>query len=74
MALTHKIYLLFLIVLLSSLSACAAVQPRDREFLADEMMNFDPDGQEVRWHLHFEEVTEGSRGGFSGSGGGCGCK
>ncbi len=74
MALTHTIRLWVLFILLLTLSACAAVQPRDREFLADEMMYFDPDPQEVSWRLHVGEVLEGSRGGFSGSGGGCGCK
>jgi len=67
---------LFLIVLalMGSMNGCAAVQPKDREFLADDMMYFDADPQEAAWHLHVEEVLEGSRGGFSGSGGGCGCK
>ncbi len=74
MKLKYRIRFLALFVLLSTLSACAAVQPRDREFLADEMMYFDVDVQEASWHLHVEEVLEGSRGGFSGSGGGCGCK
>lgn len=70
----NKLLFLTLLALMSSMSACAAVQPRDREFLADDMMYFDADPQEASWHLHVEEVLEGSRGGFSGSGGGCGCK
>jgi len=74
MALKNRFLFKVLIALFCSMTACAAVQPRDREFLADEMMYFDPDLQEVSWHQHFEEVLEGSRGGFSGSGGGCGCK
>lgn len=71
-----RIYrMLFCLILgFGGLSACAAVKPREREYLADDKMNFDPDPLVSRWHLHVEEVLEGSRGGFSGSGGGCGCR
>jgi hypothetical protein len=55
-------------------AGCAAVKPWEREYLADEVMQFDPDVLEAEWHLHVQEVLEGSRGGFSGSGGGCGCR
>ncbi len=55
-------------------AGCAAVQPWEREYLADEIMQFDPDELEASWNLHVHEVLEGGRGGFSGAGGGCGCK
>ncbi len=37
-------------------------------------MRFDSDLLETSWRLHVEEVLEGARGGYSGTGGGCGCK
>ncbi len=71
-----KVFLicLSLLFLFGGMSGCAAVKPYEREFLADETMNFDADPAEMRWHLHVREVLEGGRGGFSGNGGGCGCK
>jgi len=59
---------------LGEIMGCAAVRPWEREFLADEIMRFDPDTLEAEWHLHVREVLEGGRGGFSSGGGGCGCR
>ncbi len=56
------------------LTGCSAVKPWEREYLADDIMQFDPEMLKAEWHVHVEEVLEGSRGGFSGSGGGCGCR
>ena len=56
------------------MTGCVSVEPWEREYLADEAMQFDPDELEASWHLHVQEVLEGSRGGFSGAGGGCGCR
>lgn len=56
------------------LSGCVGVRPWEREMLADETMIFDADPIETGWHLHIQEVTEGGRGGYSGTGGGCGCR
>ena len=53
---------------------CVSVHPWEREYLADETMQFDPDELETSWYQHVNEVLEGSRGGFNGSGGGCGCR
>ncbi len=71
-----RIYLslILLALLFSGLAGCASVRPWEREYLADEAMSFDPDPLETSWHLHLEEVSEGSRGGYSGTGGGCGCR
>lgn len=67
------------IVLLSALlnvalAGCSTVKPWEREYLADEILQFDQNGLKTEWHVHVQEVQEGSRGGFSGSGGGCGCR
>lgn len=62
------------IIAFEGLVSCAAVQPWQREDLADETMQFDPDLLKAAWHLHVQEVLEGGRGGFSGAGGGCGCR
>jgi Domain of unknown function (DUF4266) len=53
---------------------CASVRPWEREYLADETMQFDPDPLKAQWNNHVREVLEGARGGFNGSGGGCGCR
>jgi len=53
---------------------CAPVRPWEREYLADETMQFDPDPLKAEWNNHVREVLEGARGGFNGSGGGCGCR
>ncbi len=61
-------------IVLGGLTGCAGVRPWEREIMADETMNFDADPLEEGWHLHIQEVREGARGGYSGSGGGCGCR
>lgn len=58
----------------AALVGCSAVKPWEREYLADEIMQFDQDALKAEWHVHVQEVLDGSRGGFSGSGGGCGCR
>ncbi len=72
----HKILLVIfgLFMTLGLMSGCMMVKPYEREYLADDTMIFDPDPLEASWHLHVREVLEGGRGGFSGSGGGCGCR
>lgn len=49
------------------------MQPYERELLADPYMSFshDPIRQNFRRHVH--ETREGAKGGYSGTGGGCGC-
>ncbi|MFQ5579471.1 MAG: DUF4266 domain-containing protein [Nitrospiria bacterium] len=72
----RKTFIFFLacFTLLGGLSGCAGVKPWERGILADETMNFDPDPLSTGWQLHIREVREGSRGGYSGTGGGCGCR
>jgi hypothetical protein len=69
-----SIKLFLLICVLECGAGCATVQPWEREYLADEIMRFDPDTLESEWHYHGQEVLEGGRGGFSSAGGGCGCR
>ncbi|MDQ3001626.1 MAG: DUF4266 domain-containing protein [Fibrobacterota bacterium] len=64
--------------LLSSLggaafTGCAMVQQKDREFLSDPIMQRTPDAMGSGMEGHNLPRREGSSGGSSGSGGGCGC-
>ena len=58
---------------LMGLSACAMVKQKDREYLADPIMQRVPDPQGARMESHNLPRREGSAGGSAGSGGGCGC-
>jgi len=55
------------------LSGCAMVHQKDREFLADPVMNRAPDKLEGSLDGDNFPRREGSTGGSSGAGGGCGC-
>jgi len=55
------------------LSGCALVHQKDREFLADPVMNRAPDKLEGSLDGDNFPRREGSTGGSSGAGGGCGC-
>jgi hypothetical protein len=61
--------------LLVGLSACGrqAVRATEKEFLADRIMVFDSNGQEVAAEEHVLTNREGSAGGRGTGGGGCGC-
>jgi hypothetical protein len=65
-----------LLVLLLSLlvGACGrnAVRATEKQFLADQIMIFDENGQEIAADEHVLNNREGSAGGHGG-GGGCGC-
>lgn len=65
--------ILFLMTATVMLSGCAAVKPYEREKLADPVM--DPGGQFTKQTLEqkFFSTREGSIGGPTGIGGGCGC-
>lgn len=52
---------------------CANVKQKDREFLSDPIMQRTPDPQGSGMESHNLPRREGSSGGSSGSGGGCGC-
>ena len=58
---------------LAGLSGCATVKQKDREYLADPIMQRTPDPQGAGMEAHNLPRREGSAGGSSGSGGGCGC-
>lgn len=54
-------------------SGCARVQQKDREYLSDPIMQRIPDPLGSSLESHNLPRREGSTGGSSGSGGGCGC-
>ncbi len=62
-----------LTIVILMLSACASVKPYEREKLADPIM--DPGTAFSKQSLEdkFYSTREGSMGGASGIGGGCGC-
>lgn len=55
------------------LGGCAFVPQREREFLSDRIMQRQDDALESAIESHDLPRREGSVGGSSGSGGGCGC-
>ncbi|MET0594012.1 MAG: DUF4266 domain-containing protein [Polyangiaceae bacterium] len=61
-------------VLLGVLSGgCVTVRPEQRAILADPVMQFQGDPREAAQRQHVLEKREGSFGGTSVQGGGCGC-
>jgi hypothetical protein len=54
-------------------SGCATVRPEQRAVLADPTMQFDNDPGDGAARDHVLENREGSSGGSSVKGGGCGC-
>jgi hypothetical protein len=52
---------------------CARVHQKDREFLSDPVMQRRENALESALESHDFPRREGSTGGSSGSGGGCGC-
>jgi len=58
-----------------ALAGCGrhAVRASEKEFLADQVMVFDYDGQEAAADEHVLSNREGSAGGRGTAGGGCGC-
>ena len=65
------------VVILAALalaSGCArAVLPSEKAYLADPIMQFDPDGLEASADAHVLSNREGAAGGNGTAGGGCGC-
>ena len=49
------------------------MKPLEKEYLADKIMQFDADKEELTWELHAFPSREGAAGGYGGPGGGCGC-
>ena len=52
---------------------CAFVPQKDREYLSDPIMQRHDDAMEATLESHDFPRREGSTGGSSGAGGGCGC-
>lgn len=65
--------LILMLVALGCVIGCATVRPYEREFLADRIMSFEANKEEVVMERHFIETREGSMGGYGGAGGGCAC-
>lgn len=64
-----------LAVLAVGAAACGknAVRASEKEFLADQVMIFDSNGQEAGADEHILSNREGATGGRGTAGGGCGC-
>jgi hypothetical protein len=58
---------------LLALASCVTVRPEQRAVMADPTMQFDHDPGDVAAREHVLENREGSSGGNSVKGGGCGC-
>lgn len=56
-----------------SVAGCATVRPEQRQVLADPVMQFNAEAGEREALDHILENREGSFGGGSVKGGGCGC-
>jgi hypothetical protein len=65
--------LLWLIVVVSLTSGCAAVKPWDRGRVAKRCMQLEPEPLSLLVQQHVYQYREGSAGGYGGLGGGCGC-
>jgi hypothetical protein len=65
--------LTFVFAMLYMLSACAVVQPWEREHLSDPIMMFDDNPIEKGVLEHHLNRREGSDGGTGSQSGGCGC-
>ena len=61
------------VLLLLGVASCVTVRPEQRAVLADPTMQFDDDPGDGAARDHVLENREGSTGGSSVKGGGCGC-
>ena len=59
--------------LLLLLNGCTVVKQWQREHLSDPTMQLDEDSEAQEMEQHLLERREGSSGGHTASGGGCGC-
>lgn len=66
-------HVLALFALTLALSACKTVRPEDKELLADPAMTYGSGGEAQAQEDHVVSNREGSMGGGTSSGGGCGC-
>jgi hypothetical protein len=58
---------------LVTLIGCAGVEPYEREYLADPIMNID-DGPQGAYEQHMHRALEAGLAGQPAPGGGCGCE
>ncbi len=72
MSVAH-VRLLAVILLLLGVSACAAVQPWERDTLAKPHMALTPNPGQTAMRTHMEVSREAASGGNGANGGGCGC-
>ncbi|MBK7582254.1 MAG: DUF4266 domain-containing protein [Myxococcales bacterium] len=70
---TRAVLTVVLTSMLITLGACATVRPEQRSILADPVMQFEADSPKEAQLQHVLENREGSIGGGSVKGGGCGC-
>lgn len=70
---SHITSLVSLLLLIAFLSGCVQVKPWQRGYLAREDMQGDPDPLSAKMNNHVYTSKEGSTGGVSAQGGGCGC-
>ncbi len=73
MTMTKRLLTLIAALALLAIAGCATVQPWDRDLLSEKKMSLNPSPmlQAVDDHIYFSK--EGSTGGNSVGGGGCGC-
>ena len=62
-----------LLLLALSYAGCATVPPYEREYLSGQGMDMSRRIAELRFESHVHNAREGSSGGESSAGGGCGC-
>jgi hypothetical protein len=68
-----RVVLALALVACAASSACVTVRPEQRAVMADPTMRFDDDPGDGAARDHVLENREGSSGGKSVKGGGCGC-
>lgn len=68
-----KVKFIFLSLTLATLSACANVEPFEREILAQNQMQLDPNELDAAFRGHMYFAREGTHGGFGAEEGMCGC-
>jgi hypothetical protein len=69
----HALIALALAICAASAAGCATVRPEQRTVLADPTMQFSADSPDEAQLAHVQDNREGSFGGGSVKGGGCGC-
>ena len=74
-SMSHLAAAALLLGALAILTGCAAmsVKPWDRDLLAEKKMSFNPQPMHMALDDHIYFSKEGSTGGLSVGGGGCGC-